>query len=88
MVAAVVATVGLVLAVTQPMARERSRAWDLACLTTGLLVILGSGLALARPPAFASPWLGPWVAMIGGLLAAAGVTPALRRSTETEPANV
>jgi hypothetical protein len=88
MVAAVVATVGLVLAVTQPMARERSRAWDLACLTTGLLVILGSALALARPPAFASPWLGPWVAMIGGLLAAAGVTPALRRSTETEPANV
>jgi hypothetical protein len=88
MVAAIAATAGLVLAVTQPMARERSRAWDLGCLVTGLLVVAGSALALARPPAFASPWLGPWIALIGGLLAAGGVVPALRRTSEPERANV
>jgi hypothetical protein len=88
MVSAIAATAGLVLAATQPMARERSRAWDLACLATGLLVVAGSALALARPPAFASPWLGPWIALFGGLLAVGGVVPALRRSTEPEGANV
>jgi hypothetical protein len=88
MIAAIVATAGLVLAVTQPMARERSRAWDLACLVTALLVVAGSALALARPPAFASPWLGPWLALLGGLLAAGGVVPALRGSSEPERANV
>lgn len=88
MVAAIAATAGLVLAVTQPMARERSRVWDVACLVTALLVVAGSALALARPPAFASPWLGPWVALLGGLLAAAGVVPALRRSAKPDRANV
>jgi hypothetical protein len=88
MVAAVAATAGLVLAVSQPMARERSRAWDLACLVTSLVVVAGSSLALVRPAAFASPWLGPWIALIGGLLAAAGVVPALRRSSRPERPNV
>jgi hypothetical protein len=88
MVAAIAATVGLVLAVTQPMARARSRAWDLACLVTALLLVVGSALALSRPPAFASPWLGPWVALLGGLLAAGGVVPALREPSDAERANV
>jgi hypothetical protein len=88
MLVAISASVGVVLAVVQPLMRGRSRAWDVACLVTGLLVALGSILALARPPAFASPWLGPWVAVTGGLVATAGVVPALRRSTVRETANV
>jgi hypothetical protein len=88
MVAAVAASVGLALAVMQPLARDRPRAWDVACLATGLVVATGSVLSLTRPPAFASPWLGPWVALIGGLIAAAAVVPSLRRSAEPEAANV
>jgi hypothetical protein len=34
-----------------------------------VVVVAGSILALARPPAFTSPWLGPWVALGAGLAA-------------------
>lgn len=33
----------------------------------GALVALASAMAIARPPAFTRPWIGPWVALSGGL---------------------
>jgi hypothetical protein len=31
-------------------------------------VVAASVLAITRPPAFTSPWLGPWVATAAGLV--------------------
>jgi hypothetical protein len=44
-----------------------------ALRVSAILVVLGATLAIARPPAFAPPWLGPWVSLVGGI-AAVGLT--------------
>jgi hypothetical protein len=52
-----------------------------------VLVVAGSALAILRPPAFAPPWIGPWVTLAGGV-AAASVTLAAVRTTPRERRHV
>ena len=88
MLAALSITAALLLSAARPLGRTHARAWDVAGAVTALLAVAGSILAIARPPAFASPWLGPWVALGAGAIAAAASFEALRRSPRREPANV
>lgn len=57
--------------------RERSLADRLAVALAGL-VVLGSLVAIWRPPPFTRTWLGPWVAGAGGLIAIGGALAAAR----------
>ena len=52
--------------------RERPLADELAVALAGLVVV-GSLVAIWRPPPFTRTWLGPWVAAAGGAIALAGV---------------
>jgi hypothetical protein len=88
MLAAIAIAAGLLVSAARPLGRGHARAWDVAGTAAALLGIAGSILALTRPPAFASPWLGPWVALGAGVLAAAASLQVLRRSPRREPANV
>ena len=55
----------------------------LAGLTaTGLIATI---LALLRPPAFARPWIGPWVAIAAGTLALAGAVAMIVRDRRGTP---
>lgn len=82
-VAAVAATL---LPFVRRFAGGDRRGWDAASLVAGLVVAVGSVLAIARPPAFTSPWLGPWVALTAGLAAIAASTVALSGARERETA--
>ncbi len=42
-----------------------------ALRVSAILVVLGATLAITRPPAFAPPWLGPWVSLAAGIAAVA-----------------
>jgi hypothetical protein len=58
-----------------------------ALRVSAILVVLGAILALARPPAFAPPWLGPWVSLVGGIAAVGMTFGAIRAARqEREPA--
>ena len=69
MFAAVAAVTGLVLAIVSLRRPEPSHPRDLGCAVLGAAVALASALSLIFPPAFSRPWLGPWVALIAGLVA-------------------
>ncbi|MFL5737144.1 MAG: hypothetical protein ACJ76P_07380 [Actinomycetota bacterium] len=69
MLAAIAATCGLVVSVVAW--REMRPALVTAARISAIVVVLATILAIARPPAFAPPWLGPWVTLAGGLAAAA-----------------
>jgi hypothetical protein len=86
MVAAVAAAAGLTAALLGTALGVRPRWRDAIGLVAGLVVAAASILAAARPPAFASPWLGPWIALLGGLIAGGGSVAALRAATERVPA--
>lgn len=88
MLAAVASVAGLVLSVAHRFVPALGRAWDMASVVAGITVATGSILAATRPPAFTSPWLGPWAALGAGILAAAASAGALKRSREREPAHV
>jgi hypothetical protein len=66
MVAAVAAVAALVVCLGRDVRRPVGAAWDVALATIAVVVVVASVLAIARPPAFTSPWLGPWVAAGGG----------------------
>jgi len=84
MLVVVAALVGTLLPFARRVAGGDRRAWEIASLVAGVLVVVGSVLAIARPPAFTSPWLGPWVALATGLaaVAASGLTLARERTRE------
>jgi hypothetical protein len=88
LLAAVAAVGGVLISVARPRVRARGPGWDVAAVTTGAILVLSSILAIARPPAFSSPWLGPWVALVGGLVALVTSTIALVGAHVREPAHV
>jgi hypothetical protein len=88
LVPAAAAIAGLLISVARALARRRGAAWDLASVAAGALVAIGSVLALVRPPAFTSPWLGPWVALGIGLVAIAASTVALQQARERDAVHV
>jgi hypothetical protein len=88
MLAAVSALASLLISAARPLDRAHRRAWDVAAAVAGILLVTGSVLALVRPPDFASPWLGPWVALGAGVLGSAASLEALRRSPDREPTHV
>jgi hypothetical protein len=65
LVVAVAAVIGLVLAATRPGSRG-------PLLGAAVIVVSASILAVADPPAFTSPWLGPWLALAGGATSLVG----------------
>src|SRR5688572_17820789 len=88
MVAASAAVVGLALSITRRFVRNPGPAWDLLLAVAGALVVAASALALLRPPEFTSPWVGPWAALVAGLIATGGSLGARGRAREHEPAHV
>jgi hypothetical protein len=88
MLAAVAAVAGLLLSVLGRWSPIPPHARDLAMSVAGAVVVAGSALALANPPAFTSPWLGPWVALLAGAAATAASLSAHRAAPEHEPAHV
>jgi hypothetical protein len=86
--AAAAGVAGLVLSFAGRWWRGSAGARDLATAVAGALVLLGSGLAIARPPAFTSPWLGPWVALAAGAIATAASLIARNREGIPEAAHV
>lgn len=65
-----------------------ARRWDGLGTLAGALVIAGAVLAIDRPPAFTSPWLGPWVALAFGAVATGTSFAALRSTREPEPPGI
>ncbi len=88
MLAAVAAVAGLLLSFAGRWSRRPGLAWDVASFVAGTAVAVGSLLAVARPPAFTSPWLGPWVAVASGIVAAVASLVARRDARAREPAHV
>lgn len=68
---AVAAVAGLSASILLRVRPHLARPSKMATAVAALVVVVGSILALARPPAFTSPWLGPWVALGAGLAASA-----------------
>jgi len=65
LVAAVAALAGVILGASRVRAAP-------ALLALAIVVVAASALSVADPPAFTSPWLGPWLALAGGVVALAG----------------
>lgn len=87
-IAGVSSVAGLLLSLAGRWSGRRPSAWDAASVVAGGVIAVGSLLALARPPAFTSPWLGPWVALAAGIAAAASSVVALRGDRVRTPAHV
>jgi hypothetical protein len=87
MVAAAASACGLVASILAW--REMRPALITAVRISAIAVVVGSILAIARPPAFAPAWLGPWVTLAGGVAATAlgyGVVRPAHPSTERDHA--
>ena len=69
MVAGIAAIAGLALTLAQLRPRLRTPGWDAAAAFLGAVVSLAAVVAVAFPPAFSRPWLGPWVAAAAGVVA-------------------
>jgi hypothetical protein len=72
----------LVLAVAALRARRRGSMarWPFVVLSlVALASAAGAMMALLRPPAFTRLWVGPWVALVGAIVAAAAAAAASRR---------
>jgi hypothetical protein len=82
------AVAGVLISIVRHRVRARGPGWDVAAVATGAILVLSSILAISRPPAFSSPWLGPWLALAGGLVALATSTIALVGAHVREPAHV
>lgn len=88
LVAAIAAVAGLSLSLARRFAPRAGPAWDVVLALAGAVVVAASGLALLRPPEFTSPWLGPWAALVAGLIAAGASVSSRRMSREHEPAHI
>jgi hypothetical protein len=88
MVVAVAAVVGLLVTVTSVVTRASGTASDGLAVVLAGVVVVGTGLAIAWPPSFTSPWLGPWVALGAGTFAFVAGIVALRGARERNPAHV
>ena len=88
MLAALSSVAGLGTVLGRRFAAGHGRAWDALSAVAGGLVALGSALAIVRPPDFTSPWIGPWVALVAGLLAAGASVAAYRFARPREPLHV
>jgi hypothetical protein len=86
MLVVVAAVAGTLLPFVRRVAGGDRRGWEIASLVAGALVAVGSALAIARPPAFTSPWLGPWIALAAGLAAIVSSGWTLARARERETA--
>jgi hypothetical protein len=51
-------------------------------------IVVGSALAIARPPAFTSPWLGPWVCAAAGAIVLATIAIVRRGARSSNAARV
>jgi hypothetical protein len=87
LVAAVASVAGLILAAVSLARPEPSRPRDVACAALGAAVALAAALSVMFPPAFSRPWLGPWAALVSGLIACGASLVALR-SPENETADI
>ena len=68
--------------------RGRAGAVLPAIRAAATLVVVGAILAIARPPSFAPPWLGPWISLAGGAVASGisiGALRPVRARSEAEP---
>jgi hypothetical protein len=81
------AVAGLVLAIVSLRRFQPSRTRDVACVILGGSVALAAALSVMFPPAFSRPWLGPWVALVSGLLAC-GATVVALRSAQNDTADI
>jgi hypothetical protein len=81
LVAAVAGVVGLFLAATRPRSRG-------GVVVAAAIVVAASILSVADPPAFTSPWLGPWIALAGGATALVGAGMRLGRFRRATTARV
>jgi hypothetical protein len=88
LVAAIAAVAGLSLSLARRLAPRAGPAWDVVLALAGAVVVAASALALFRPPEFTSPWLGPWAALVAGLIATGASVSSRRMSREREPAHI
>lgn len=70
----------LVWAIRQLLAGPDGRGSDVWLTGLGGLVVLATLLAVWHPPAFTRTWLGPWVALVSGLVACAASLASLGRT--------
>jgi len=83
LIVALAAVAGLILSIVALGRSEPNRRRDMALAILGGAVAAASLLSVVFPPAFSRPWLGPWVAVVAGLLAC-GASIAAGRSSEKE----
>ena len=79
--AGVAALLGLGLSLAQRSRHLQTTGWDLATAMVAATVTIASLLAIAYPPAFSRPWLGPWVAAAAGAFACGATVIASRTRT-------
>jgi hypothetical protein len=77
MAVALAASAGLLLTAARTRL-PRAGMWDAILAGAGVVVAAGAVLALLAPPDFASPWIGPWVALGAGIGAVAATVGGLR----------
>jgi hypothetical protein len=82
-VAGIASLIGLGLSLAQRRARLRAPGWDVAVALAGAVIAIASVLAVAVPPEFSRPWLGPWVAAAAGALACGATVLASRAGSPT-----
>jgi hypothetical protein len=83
LLAAAAAVAGLVVAIVSLVRLEPSRPRDLACAILGGSIAIAAALSLVFPPAFSRPWLGPWVALVSGLIACGASVLTIRSAEKT-----
>lgn len=88
LLAALAASAGIGVSIGRRLMPDRARRWDGIGTVMGALVSTGAVLAIVRPPAFTSPWLGPWLALAFGALAAGTSIAALRGSRNPGPPGI
>ncbi len=70
LVTAVAAAVGIGLWAWSAVRARRTPRWTL--IFVGLAAAVGAALDIVLPPAFSTPWIGPWVALVAAAIAIAG----------------
>jgi hypothetical protein len=79
-VCGVAAVAGAILSVMRLRTDSTSRGTDVANAILAIVVVVTGVFAIARPPAFSAPWLGPYIAITGGVIALVGGVATLQGS--------